>query len=192
MLICYLCCMDGKFRKLKLEELGRLSLVDYREKKKLPLVVVLDNIRSGHNVGAVFRTCDALAIEHIYLCGFTPRPPHREILKSAIGASESVEWTHFESTKECLKFLKNLNYLIAGIEQTTGSTHLRDFNPPQARVAVVLGNEIHGLSDDILVDLDECLEIEQFGTKHSFNVSVCAGIVLWNVATKMRMSDSIT
>lgn len=184
--------MDGKFRKLKLEELGRLSLTDYREKKKLPIVVVLDNIRSGHNVGAVFRTSDALAIEHIYLCGFTPRPPHREILKSAIGASESVEWTHFENTRECLQYLKGQNYLIAGVEQTTGSTLLRDFSPPQEHIAIVLGNEIQGLSDDILVDLDVCLEIEQFGTKHSFNVSVCAGIVLWNVATKMRRSDSTT
>lgn len=182
--------MDGKFRKLKLEELGRLSLADYREKKKLPLVVVLDNIRSGHNVGAVFRTCDALAIEHIYLCGFTPRPPHREILKSAIGASESVAWTHFESTSDCLRYLKNEKYLIAGIEQTTGSTLLRDYTPPQDKLAVVLGNEIQGLSDDILEDLDCCLEIEQFGTKHSFNVSVCAGVVLWSIATKMRFTNS--
>ncbi len=181
--------MDGKFRKLKLEELGRLSLSEYKEKQKLPVVVILDNIRSGHNVGAVFRTCDALAIEHIYLCGFTPKPPHREILKSAIGASESVSWTHFESTKECLRHLKSENYLIAGIEQTTDSALLKDFNPTKQKLAVVFGNEIQGLSEDILPDLDLCLEIEQFGTKHSLNVSVCAGIVLWNVTTKIRNHD---
>jgi len=167
-------------RKLKIEELNRISVQEFRAMQKLPVVVVLDNIRSGLNVGSVFRTADAFGIEHIYLCGITATPPHREILKSAIGATESVTWSHHPSIKECLKDLKIRGWRITGIEHTSESQSLLDFLPEESeRVALVFGNEVEGLSNESLTVLDECYEIPQIGTKHSLNISVCAGIVLW-------------
>jgi tRNA G18 (ribose-2'-O)-methylase SpoU len=167
-------------QKLKLEELGRIDVDTFKKTAKIPLVVVLDNIRSMHNVGAAFRTADAFLVEKIILCGITPRPPHREMHKAALGATESVDWQYYESIKEAVIDLKTLGYEVIGIEQTTTSTMITDFEIDNTKkYALVLGNEVEGISDEILTDLDECLEIPQLGTKHSLNVSVCGGIVMW-------------
>lgn len=167
-------------KKLKLEELGRIDVETFKQTEKLPLVVVLDNIRSMHNVGAAFRTADAFLVEKIILCGITPRPPHREIHKAALGATESVDWQYYEGVKEAVIDLKTLGYTVVGIEQTNTSTMITDFTIDRSKkFALVLGNEVEGISDEILTDLDECLEIPQLGTKHSLNVSVCGGIVMW-------------
>ena len=167
-------------KKLKLEELGRIDVETFKKTEKIPLVVVLDNIRSMHNVGAAFRTADAFLVEKIILCGITPKPPHREIHKAALGATESVDWQFYESVKEAVIDLKTLGYEVLGIEQTTNSVMITDFNIDRTKkYALVLGNEVEGISDEILTDLDVCLEIPQLGTKHSLNVSVCGGIVMW-------------
>ena len=167
-------------KKLKLEELGRIDVETFKQTEKIPLVVVLDNIRSMHNVGAAFRTADAFLVEKIILCGITPRPPHREIHKAALGATESVDWQYYEVVKEAVIDLKTLGYTVVGIEQTNTSTMITDFTIDRSKkFALVLGNEVEGISDEILTDLDECLEIPQLGTKHSLNVSVCGGIVMW-------------
>ena len=167
-------------KKLKLEELGRIDVETFKQTEKIPLVVVLDNIRSMHNVGAAFRTADAFLVEKIILCGITPRPPHREIHKAALGATESVDWQYYEGVKEAVIDLKTLGYTVVGIEQTNTSTMITDFTIDRSKkYALVLGNEVEGISDEILTDLDECLEIPQLGTKHSLNVSVCGGIVMW-------------
>ncbi len=167
-------------QKLKLEELGRIDVETFKQTPKIPLLVVLDNIRSMHNVGAAFRTADAFLVEKIILCGITPRPPHREIHKAALGATESVDWQYYENVKEAIIDLKTLGYEVVGIEQTSNSTMITDFSiDATKKYALVLGNEVEGISDEILTDLDECLEIPQLGTKHSLNVSVCGGIVMW-------------
>ena len=167
-------------KKLKLEELGRIDVETFKKTEKIPLVVILDNVRSMHNVGAAFRTADAFLVEKIILCGITPKPPHREIHKAALGATESVDWQFYESVKEAVIDLKTLGYEVLGIEQTTNSVIITDFEIDKAKkYALVLGNEVEGISDEILSDLDECLEIPQLGTKHSLNVSVCGGIVMW-------------
>jgi tRNA G18 (ribose-2'-O)-methylase SpoU len=167
-------------KKLKLEELGRIDIETFKKTDKIPLVVVLDNIRSMHNVGAAFRTADAFLVEKIILCGITPQPPHREIHKAALGATESVDWQYYEHVKEAIIDLKTLGYTIIGVEQTTDSVMITDFAiDPNQKYVLVLGNEVEGISDEILTDLDACLEIPQLGTKHSLNVSVCGGIVMW-------------
>jgi len=167
------------FRKLSREEMGRLEADENRDSEKFPFVFVLDNIRSLSNVGSVFRTADALGAEGIYLCGFTGQPPHREIEKTALGATESVNWTHFESLPDCLMELKNKGFQLVALEQTTGSTALQDFIPT-GPLAIVLGNEITGVSDQALEMVDAVVEIPQFGMKHSLNVAVSAGIVAWH------------
>ena len=172
-------------RKLKLEELGRLSVEEYHKISKTPVVVVLDNIRSAMNVGSVFRTADAFAIEKIVICGISATPPNREITKTAIGATESVSWEYIEDISEAIALLKSKGYAIAGIEQTDYSIKLGSVLPDAEKIAVVLGNEVDGISEEILCQLDYCIEIPQYGTKHSLNVSVCAGIVLWEL-TKMH------
>ena len=166
-------------KKLKLEELNRIDVETFKETKKIPLVVVLDNVRSMHNVGAVFRTADAFLVEKIILCGITPQPPHREIHKAALGATESVDWQYYESVTEAVLDLKTLKYEVLGIEQTSDSELITDFNIDSSKkYALVLGNEVDGISDDILPHCDGFLEIPQLGTKHSLNVSVCGGIVM--------------
>lgn len=172
-------------RKLKLEELGRISVEEYHTIPKIPVVVVLDNIRSAVNVGSVFRTADAFAIEKIIICGISATPPNREIFKTAIGATESVFWEYIEDVSEAVSFLKSEGYTLAGVEQTDHSVKLGSGLPETRKIAVVFGNEVDGISDEILHKLDLCIEIPQYGTKHSLNVSVCAGIVLWEL-TKMR------
>ncbi|MBK8505141.1 MAG: RNA methyltransferase [Saprospiraceae bacterium] len=177
-------------RKLKTSELERISIEEFRSMPKLPLVVVLDNLRSGLNVGSIFRTADAFGIAHIYLCGITVAPPHREILKSAIGATESVVWSTFASTAVCLNHLKSDGWRIVGVEQTSKSKSLTNFRPgKEEKLALVFGNEVEGLSEEILPVTDECIEVPQIGTKHSLNVSVCAGIVLWHCFEKLSSDN---
>lgn len=174
--------LNGLVKKLSMEELGRLDAETYKSSPKIPLVVVLDNIRSQQNTGSVFRTGDAYRIEALYLCGITATPPHREIHRSALGATETVDWRYFHTTREAIADLRSKGYTIAGIEQMAGSVSLNDFkvsgNQP---LAVIFGNEVEGLSEDILQELDLAIELPQYGTKHSLNISVCAGIVIWNI-----------
>jgi 23S rRNA (guanosine2251-2'-O)-methyltransferase len=170
-------------RKRTMDELGRKSVTEFRESHKMPLAVVLDNVRSMHNVGSIFRTADAFLVEKILLCGFTPRPPHRDINKTALGATETVAWTYENDTLDCVKQLKESGYLIVAIEQVTGGILLPGFkfesNKP---VAVVFGNEVEGVQENVLALCDAAIEIPQLGMKHSLNVSVAAGIVLYRLA----------
>ncbi len=167
-------------KKLKLEELGRIDIETFKQTKKTPLVVVLDNVRSMHNVGAIFRTADAFLIEKVVLCGITPQPPHREIHKAALGATESVDWIYEKDIATALQNLKADNFQILGIEQTSDSKMITDYSiNKEEKYALVLGNEVDGLSEDALSEYDSFLEIPQLGTKHSLNVSVCGGIVMW-------------
>lgn len=173
-------------KKLKLHELGRVSVAEYQEVKKVPLIVVLDNIRSAMNVGSIFRTADAMAISKVFLCGISATPPNREITKTAIGATDSVEWEYFESTNLAINSLKKEGYEVLAIEQTDSSVELMDYKPSKDKVAIVLGNEVNGVDSEILSMLDGAIEIDQFGTKHSLNVSVCGGIVLHHLAGVLR------
>ncbi len=175
-------------KKLKLEELGRIDVETFKKTEKIPLVVVLDNVRSMHNVGAVFRTADAFIVNKIVLCGITPQPPHREIHKAALGATESVDWIYEKNISDALQNLKNENYKIIGIEQTSTSEIMTDYTiNKEEKYALVLGNEVDGLSDEALPTYDTFLEIPQLGTKHSLNVSVCGGIVMWEFFKKLKM-----
>ncbi len=168
-----------------MEELGRLSAQAFKEAKKLPLVVVLDQVRSMHNVGSVFRTADAFLISRIVLCGYTPQPPHRDIHKTALGATETVEWSYAASTLEAVQALKQAGYLLVAVEQTAGSMPLADFSwDGRQPMAVVLGNEVEGVQQDVLDVCDAAVEIPQAGTKHSLNISVAAGIVLYDLFRK--------
>ena len=167
-------------RKLKLDELGRVSAEEYKVIDKHPIVVVLDNVRSMHNVGAVFRTSDAFLIDKIYLCGITATPPHKEIHKTAIGAENSVDWEYVKDSNELIKKLKEDDYQIVTIEQTEGSVLLNEFEVDQSKkYAIVMGNEVDGVQQSIIDECDTCIEIPQSGPKHSLNVSVCTGIILW-------------
>ncbi|MBI1305765.1 MAG: TrmH family RNA methyltransferase [Bacteroidetes bacterium] len=168
-------------RKLKNIELNRLSVEEFKKASKRPLIVVLDNVRSMLNVGSLFRTSDAFRVEHMYLCGITPHPPHREITKSALGAELSVPWTYVKSVEEVIIELKRKGWRIVGVEQTTSSVELQDWSPnPEDKYALVFGHEVDGLSEAGIQGCNTFLEIPQFGTKHSLNISVCAGIVLWH------------
>lgn len=170
-------------KKLKLEELGRIDVETFKKTVKIPLVVILDSVRSMHNVGAIFRTADAFLVEKIVLCGITPQPPHREIHKAALGATESVDWVFEENINTAIDNLKKENFNIIGIEQTSTSQLISDFEiNPEKKYALILGNEVDGISDEALNNIDTFLEIPQLGTKHSLNVSVCGGIVIWEFA----------
>jgi 23S rRNA (guanosine2251-2'-O)-methyltransferase len=169
-------------RKLANAELNRKTVKEYKRAPKIPVVVVLDNVRSLNNIGSVFRTCDAFMIESLYLCGITAIPPHREIHKTALGATESVHWTYFKNTRDALKQLQCEGYTLCAVEQTENSTMLQDFKPvPEKKYAVVFGHEIHGIDQSVVDACDLSLEIPQLGTKHSINVAVSAGIVLWEI-----------
>ena len=166
-------------RKLRVEELNRLSVEDFQAAPKFPLVVVLDNVRSMHNVGSVFRTCDAFRVEKLYLCGITPRPPHREIHKTAIGAQDSVDWQYEAHILELLPQLKAEGYTLLAIEQAEGSNILTSYGVnPSNRYAIILGHEIQGVQQAVIDECHATLEIPQYGTKHSLNISVVAGIVV--------------
>jgi 23S rRNA (guanosine2251-2'-O)-methyltransferase len=174
-------------RKLKLQELNRVDNETIKKQPKTPLVLVLDNIRSGLNVGSAFRTSDAFGLEKIYLCGITATPPHKEILKTAIGASESVAWEYSETTLETVLKLKKAGFLVVAIEQVDQRTWLQDFPMDFGKkYALVFGNEVDGVSEEILPHLDACIEIPQMGTKHSLNISVCVGIVVWDFFKKIK------
>ena len=175
-------------RKLKLEELNRISPEEFKTKEKIPVVLILDNIRSLHNVGAAFRTGDAFLITKIYLCGITGTPPNRELHKSALGAEDTVEWEHSPNTVDAVKKLKSEGWKILSLEQAEGSTMLQDFSMQKnERYAFVFGNEVFGVEDEVIALSDICLEIPQSGTKHSFNVSVTMGIVLWDYFVKAKL-----
>ena len=170
------------FRKLKNDELGRISVEQYKEAGKTQFALVLDNVRSQHNIGSAFRTCDAFRIGKICLCGISATPPTPEIHKAALGAEFSVGWEHFDTALEAVSALREEGYTIVSVEQAEGATQLQDFHPdPDKRYALVFGNEVRGVTQEVVDASDNCLEIPQFGTKHSLNVSVSIGIVLWQI-----------
>lgn len=174
-------------RKLANSELGRMTVDEFKLADKIPLIVVLDNVRSMNNIGSVFRTSDGFRVEAIYLCGITATPPHRDIQKTALGSTESVHWKYFESTKEALAELKNEQYRLIAIEQAEKSTMLNDFDVRKnEKLAVIFGNEVKGVGDNVMKMIDECIEIPQYGTKHSLNISVSAGIVIWELFNKLN------
>lgn len=170
-------------RKLRTIEMSRLTVDEFKKAEKTPLVVVMDNVRSMHNVGSVFRTADAFRLEAVYLCGITATPPSNEIHKTALGAEESVDWTYFPTALEAVRHLQDAGYEVLAVEQAEGSTKLHEFTPePGRKYAVVMGNEVKGVAQEVIDAADGCLEIPQFGTKHSMNVSVTAGIIIYKFA----------
>jgi 23S rRNA (guanosine2251-2'-O)-methyltransferase len=169
-------------RKLAMDELNRKSVNEFRQSEKTPVIVVLDNIRSMHNVGSVFRTADAFLIRAVYLCGYTPQPPHRDIHKTALGATETVDWQYFATTVHAVQSLKSAGYSVYAVEQTEGSIPLQEFAVPDTgQLAVVFGNEVSGVGEEALGLCDGSVEIPQWGMKHSLNISIAAGIVLWEL-----------
>lgn len=180
-------------RKLKNSELERLTADEFKQAEKFPIVIVLDNIRSQNNIGSAFRTGDAFRIERICLCGITATPPHREIHKTALGAENTVEWNYFETTKEAVISLKEQGFKIIAVEQAAESTFLQDFKPDKSdKLALIFGNEVDGVEDSIMEMADYCVEIPQFGTKHSLNITVSLGIVIWHIASQTIKSENIT
>lgn len=178
-------------KKLKLWELDRVSEEEFKVQKKFLITVILNDIRSLNNIGSFFRTADAFNVEKIYLCGITAIPPHRDIHKTALGATESVVWEHRESIIDLVKELKSKNILVASIEQTEKTTLLQDVDQlPNQPIALVFGNEVDGVDQDVIDASDYIIEIPQFGTKHSLNVSVCAGVVLWEFTKKMMTQEA--
>jgi len=174
-------------RKLKITELNRINVDEFKEAKKLPLIVVLDEIRSLHNIGSVFRTSDAFRIESIYLCGITATPPHPELHKTALGAEFTVDWKYFENTLDAVDKLKSEGYIVYSIEQAEGSTMLNDLKLDHSKkYAIVMGNEVKGVQQEVIDNSDGCIEIPQYGTKHSLNVSVTTGIVIWDFFNKLK------
>lgn len=175
-------------QKLKNVELERLSADEYKNSAKTPIVIVLDNIRSMNNIGSAFRTGDSFLVEEILLIGITAQPPHREINKTALGATESVPWQYFSDPTEAIAYLKKKNYSVLAVEQVRESTKLQQFKPQiDGKYALVFGNEVKGVSDEVMNRVDGCLEIPQKGSKHSLNISVSIGIVLWDIAQKMKI-----
>jgi len=174
-------------RKLKNEELDRLKISEFKKAEKTPIIIILDNIRSLNNIGSVFRTSDAFLIEKIYLCGITAQPPHNDIRKTALGSTETVDWDSAEDTMDLVEKLKAENITICSIEQAEHSTMLNDFKPhPNKKYAFVFGNEVKGVSQDVVDASDVVIEIPQFGTKHSLNISVSCGVVVWDVYSKLN------
>ena len=173
-------------RKLKLDELNRATVDEFKTQDKLPVAVVLDNVRSMHNIGSIFRTSDGFAVDKICLCGITAQPPHREIEKTALGATQSVTWEYFETPLQAVEQLRKDGFHILAIEQAENSTMLNTHNPvPGEKYALIFGNEVNGVSEEVMQLIDTCIEIPQFGTKHSFNIVVSAGIVLWDFFSKI-------
>jgi len=178
-------------RKLKNIELNRISVEEFKKTKKTPLVVVLDNIRSCNNIGSVFRTSDAFLVQKIYLCGITATPPNNEIRKTALDAEKSVDWEYYKDTEDAVKVLCNSGYKVYAIEQVENSILLSDFQPKGSeKIAFVFGNEVKGVKQSVVNSCDGCIEIPQYGTKHSLNISVSAGIVLWDIFQKMGVRQN--
>ncbi len=170
-----------------MDQLERPSVEAFKKQTKLPVTLVLDQVRSMHNVGSAFRTADAFALEQIILCGITGTPPHREIEKTALGATQSVAWQHVAETVQAIRQLRDAGYRVVAVEQAAGSHALHQFAPaPTEKYALVFGNEVHGVSDEVMAMVDSCIEIPQSGTKHSLNIAVSVGIVLWEFYTKLR------
>ena len=168
--------------KLSMQQLGRISVEEFKTSEKSPLIIIADNVRSMHNIGSIFRTSDAFLVEKIYLCGITPTPPHREIQKTALGATESVDWQYAENTLDVVNQLKKEGWTILALEQTTNSVMLDELKVEKGeKIAIVLGNEVEGVNQEVINLCHKAVEIPQFGTKHSFNVSVSCGIMLWQV-----------
>jgi 23S rRNA (guanosine2251-2'-O)-methyltransferase len=173
-------------RKLLNRELERKTVEEFRKSEKSPVIIVLDNVRSQSNVGSIFRTADAFLTRAIYLCGITATPPHRDIQKTALGATESVAWKYYQGTSEAIGDLKAAGYKIIGVEQTEGSIELQDIRLEEGELyAFIFGNEVNGVDQDIIDLCDLCIEIPQFGTKHSFNIAISVGIVLWELNKKI-------
>ena len=173
-------------RKLKITELNRLTVDEFKQANKLPLAVILDEVRSLHNIGSVFRTSDAFLVERIYLCGITATPPHPKMHKTALGAEDTVDWKYVKHTLEAVEELHNEGYTVLAIEQVEGSTMLDELElEPDKKYAIVMGNEVKGVQQEVIDACDGCIEIPQYGTKHSLNVSVTTGIVLWEFANKL-------
>lgn len=178
-------------RKLKLDELNRASVTEFKAQEKLPVAVILDNVRSMHNVGSIFRTCDGFAVDQVCLCGITGQPPHREIEKTALGATQSVKWHYYADPLKAVAQLRKEGYTIIAIEQAEKSIMLNEFEAEAGKkYALIFGNEVNGVSDEVMKTIDHCIEIPQFGTKHSFNVVVSAGIVLWDLFNKIIVHGS--
>lgn len=178
-------------QKLKTDALNRLSTDEFKKAEKVAVIVVLDNVRSALNIGSVFRTCDAFLIEAIYLVGICATPPNRDIQKSALGATETVTWKYFENIKDCIASLREQQYELLTIEQSDKSVQLHEFFPnPDKKYAFIFGNEVDGVSDFAMQYCNASIEVPQFGMKHSMNVSVCAGIVLWEIIRKLKLSNS--
>ena len=174
-------------KKLTTSELNRISVNEFKNSDKNPFIIVLDNVRSANNVGSIFRTCDAFLVEEIYLCGITSFPPNKEISKTALGATESVDWKYFENTLESVSSLKEKGYTIISLEQTENSISLADFKiKKNAKYAFIFGNEVKGVDQEIIDISDTSVEIPQFGTKHSFNICVSLGITLWDITNKAK------
>lgn len=177
-------------RKLKNSELERLNISEFKKAEKSPIIIILDNIRSLNNIGSVFRTSDAFLIEKIYLCGITAQPPHNDIRKTALGSTETVDWEYAENTLDVVKKLKIEGINICSIEQAEDATMLNEFNPkPNTKYAFVFGNEVKGVRQDVVNVSDVVIEIPQYGTKHSLNISVSAGVVIWDIFCKMTCID---
>ena len=180
-------------RKLRNSELGRLTIEEFKQADKFPVVIVLDNIRSQNNIGSAFRTGDAFRIESIYLCGITATPPHREIHKTALGAENTVDWKYFDHTIDAINLLKGKGYKIVAVEQAEKSTMLQDFKPHVSeKLALIFGNEVDGVEDSIMEIADYCVEIPQFGTKHPLNITVSLGIVIWQIASQALNSFKLS
>lgn len=182
--------MQSQNIKLSLHELGRLSTEDFKKEQKIPLVIVLDNVRSLHNIGAVFRSADAFLVQEIYLCGITAQPPHRDIQKTALGSTDSVSWQYHSDTRTAVEELIKLDFKIYSVEQTTNSILLQNISvSPDDKIALVFGNEVHGVQQEIIDLSHAVVEIPQFGSKHSFNIAVSAGIVMWEFYKQMNINS---
>jgi 23S rRNA (guanosine2251-2'-O)-methyltransferase len=173
-------------KKRSMAELNRISPEEFKKSGKIPLVIILDDVRSAYNVGSIFRTADAFRIEAIYICGISARPPHKDITKTALGATESIDWKYFHEVNEAVLSLKSNGYKVYAIEQVDESIDLIDFQPrSNGKLALIFGHEVFGVKDELIKLADGCIEIPQFGTKHSFNVAISAGIVLWDIINKL-------
>jgi len=174
-------------RKLKNSELNRVSIEDFKSASKTPLILILDNVRSLNNIGSIFRTADAFLLEAVYLCGITACPPHKDIQKTALGATETVNWKYFKTTKDAIIELKAKAYSIASVEQAEKSIFLDQFEPHKEKgIGLVLGNEVEGVDQEVINNSDFCIEIPQYGSKHSLNIAVCAGIIVWDLFNKIK------
>ena len=180
-----------RMRKLSMDELNRKSVEEFKQSEKIPVIAVLENVRSAYNVGSVFRTADAFLLQAIYICGYTAYPPHKEIKKTALGADETVQWKHFKNIADAIAELKKDGFTIYAIEQAQNSIQLQKFNQPDQKLAIIFGNEVTGVEQTTIEQCDGCIEIPQLGMKHSLNISVAAGIVLWEIVRNKILNHDL-